>query len=94
MLIKQELHCHACNRYVQFEVDIDQDGDYTIPCPNCGHEHYRIIKDKRITSRRWASSVAIQVTWAATSTTSMDSGTVAQPWMYYGSSGTATTTAC
>jgi len=36
MLIKQELHCHGCNQYVQFEVDINQDGNYTIPCPKCG----------------------------------------------------------
>lgn len=76
MLVNQELYCHSCNQYVRFEIDIDQDGDYTIPCPNCGHEHYRRIKDRRITSRRWASSSTIIVDWAYTSSVTMsnDSG--------------------
>jgi len=65
MLVKQELYCHACDKYVIFDIDIEQDGHYTIPCPNCGHEHYRVVKNGCITSTRWASSATIYVTWAS-----------------------------
>ncbi len=53
MIEKQELHCHACNRYVQFELDITVNGNYTLDCPNCGHKHCRVVADGRITDVRW-----------------------------------------
>ena len=53
---KQELHCHGCNKYVQFEIDVSWDGAYTIPCPDCGHEHYRMVQKGVITSQRWKNS--------------------------------------
>ena len=95
MLIKQEIYCHNCDKYVQFEIDIDQDGNYTIPCPNCGHEHYRVVRNRRITDQRWQSSGAnIVVTWATTSTSSMDVSASSTEYYYYGSTGIATTCAC
>ena len=53
MLEKQELHCHDCGRYVQFELDMELNGNHVLNCPNCGHEHCRVIKDGKITSDRW-----------------------------------------
>ena len=50
---KQELHCHECNKYVQFDIDPDMDGDYIIPCPNCGHEHCRVVDNGTVTDERW-----------------------------------------
>jgi len=50
---KQELHCHACNRYVQFEMDLSLNGNHVLNCPNCGHEHCRVVEDGRITDIRW-----------------------------------------
>lgn len=50
---KQELHCHRCDRYVQFEIDVNMDGRHVLNCPNCGHEHWRIVKNGIITSDRW-----------------------------------------
>ena len=51
---KHELHCHACNNYVQFDLDPEwRNGNYVIKCPNCAHEHCRVIKDGRVTDRRW-----------------------------------------
>ena len=50
---KQELHCHACGRYVQFEIDMDLDGNHVLNCPNCGHEHCRVVKAGKITDIRW-----------------------------------------
>ena len=56
MIERQELWCHACERYVQFDIDVSLDGQHVITCPNCGHEHYRIIKNGVITEARWGSS--------------------------------------
>lgn len=51
----QELHCHACNRYVRFKMDMSLDGNHVLNCPNCGHEHCRVVKNGRITEDRWDS---------------------------------------
>lgn len=50
---KQELHCHNCDNYVRFDLDLSVDGDYKLICPSCGHEHYRVVKDGNITDQRW-----------------------------------------
>lgn len=50
---RQELWCHACEHYVQFVVDMRKDGNHVLNCPNCGHEHCRVVKDGRITDIRW-----------------------------------------
>lgn len=65
---RQELYCHNCQRYVQFQFDNQVDGNYTIVCPQCGHEHHRVAKGGKITGERWASSST--PTMMATSTTS------------------------
>lgn len=55
-VVKQELHCHNCNRYVQFELDLAINGNHVLNCPNCGHQHYRVVCNGRITGDRWASA--------------------------------------
>lgn len=50
---RQELHCHNCDRYVQFIVDHGLDGNHVLNCPNCGHEHCCVVKDGIITEDRW-----------------------------------------
>jgi len=68
---REELFCHACNRYVQFEIDINNDGNYTIPCPNCGHDHYRVVSGGLVTDERWQSSGGfVQISGATSSTQS------------------------
>lgn len=57
---RQELWCHDCERYVQFDVDIHLDGEFLIRCPNCGHEHCRIVRDGRITDIRWSQRNNVQ----------------------------------
>ena len=69
---KQELHCHACQQYVQFELDLSLNGNHVLECPNCGHEHCRVVRDGRITDIRWASNNGPTYTvsnWAITSST-------------------------
>ena len=50
---RQELHCHACNQYVQFDIDMEMSGNHVIICPNCGHEHCRVVRNGIITEARW-----------------------------------------
>lgn len=50
---RQELWCHACDNHVQFVVDMELDGNHVLNCPNCGHEHCRVVKDGVITDDRW-----------------------------------------
>ena len=50
---KEELWCHDCEHYVQFQIDRDLDGNHVFPCQNCGHEHCRVVKNGRITDIRW-----------------------------------------
>jgi len=54
MIERQELHCHACNQYVQFDIEMEIDGNHVLKCPNCGHEHCRVVKNGIITGERWA----------------------------------------
>ena len=53
MNVRQELHCHACNQYVQFNIDMELDGNHVLNCPNCGHEHCRVVNNGVITDDRW-----------------------------------------
>jgi len=50
---RQELFCTECHRHVQFDMDFDFDGNHQITCPNCGHFHYRVVVDGRITEDRY-----------------------------------------
>jgi len=54
-LVRQEIHCHHCDKYVQFEMDMGVNGNHVLECPNCGHEHCRVVKDGEITGERWGS---------------------------------------
>jgi hypothetical protein len=80
-MIRQEMFCHGCDGYVQFELEIDVDGAYQIDCPNCGHKHFRYVRYGRITDQRaWgppsgnSGSQFTQVTWQSYSVVSMDAG--------------------
>jgi len=75
----QELHCHNCQRYVQFDLDLSVDGNYQLDCPSCGHDHYRIVRGGKITESRWGRSLSQQQGWSnifATGSTSSSTWTV------------------
>jgi hypothetical protein len=55
MIERQEIYCHNCGKYVQFNVDVSLDGNHVLECPNCGHEHCRVVKNGIITGDRWDS---------------------------------------
>jgi len=53
MLERQELYCHNCGKYVQFSIDTELDGNHVLTCPDCGHEHCRVVRHGRVTDIRW-----------------------------------------
>lgn len=75
MIERQELWCHNCSRYVQFDMDMELNGNHVLECPNCGHEHCRVVKDGVITDDRWdtrnGNTYSVSTTSATTSTTSV-----------------------
>lgn len=80
----QELYCHDCGRYVQFKLDISLNGNHVIKCPNCDHEHCRVVRDGKITDIRWDSrNQTYYCTVTSVSTTST--------WTTYSSVTTSTT---
>jgi hypothetical protein len=52
---RQELWCHECYQYVQFNIDVSLNGNHVIKCPVCGHEHCRVVEEGVITDVRWDS---------------------------------------
>lgn len=91
---RQELYCHACGRYVQFPIDLSMNGRHVLRCPNCGHEHCRVVVDGRITDERWAQrngygnlpvyQINTRVITSSTSSASDNN------WRAYGSWGSST----
>ena len=48
-----ELYCHECDGYIKIELDYSLNGNHVVECPNCGHEHCRVIENGKVTSDRW-----------------------------------------
>lgn len=80
----QELHCHECGRYIQFPVDLSLNGNHVLTCPQCGHEHCRVVRGGRITSDRWDSRNPVVITVQAIGTTTTMTYT---SWLNWSSTG-------
>jgi len=65
--IVTELYCHNCDGYVQVKFDLTLNGRHIVLCPNCKHEHYRIIKDGIVTENRPGNISTYIVSSASTS---------------------------
>jgi DNA-directed RNA polymerase subunit RPC12/RpoP len=52
-MARESIFCHNCQRTINFELEYEKDGNHIIRCPNCGHEHCRVIKNGRVTEDRW-----------------------------------------
>lgn len=60
---KFEFYCQECKKYFDFVLNTSLNGNYRIHCPNCGHIHYRVLKDGAITEGRFdtnSTSVLIE----------------------------------
>lgn len=67
--------CHACGLTMRFELDPGLNGNHVIKCPNCGHEHCRVIKNGEVTGDRWDSRNGMTFYITATSGTSATGST-------------------
>ena len=52
-MVETEIYCHECDRYFRANFDASKDGNHVVNCPNCGHEHCRVIEEGKVTSVRW-----------------------------------------
>ena len=70
---RQEIYCHNCGQYVRFDIDMSLNGNHVLNCPNCDHEHCRVVKNGIITGERWDSrnGNTFYITSATTSTSSV-----------------------
>ncbi len=89
----QEIYCHNCDRYVQFPIDLSMNGNHVLHCPNCNHEHCRVVRGGVITGDRWdqrnGNTYQIRpgvITVSTNSTTSASTG-----WSVNSSWGTSST---
>lgn len=53
---RTEMYCHACTKKFVAELNFDISGDFVIECAHCAHEHYRTIKNGKITEARWGTA--------------------------------------
>lgn len=52
-----EFSCTNCNWWNYPMLSDKMDGNYTIKCGNCSHEHYRVIKNGAVTEDRHNSAI-------------------------------------
>lgn len=87
MIERQEIYCHDCGNYVQFDIDVELDGNHVLKCPVCGHEHCRVVDHGRITDVRWGqrnnnlpnyyvNTLSVTYTAVSSSTVYVDMGTI------------------
>lgn len=49
----EQFYCSTqCRKYFDTYLRKSMYGNYTIVCPNCGHNHFRVIKDGVVTEDR------------------------------------------
>jgi len=83
MVERQEIYCHACDRYVQFDIDTSLNGNHILNCPNCGHEHCRVVDNGIITEGRWDSrnnNWGAGATFTVSTSTTSTSSTSTTTW--------------
>lgn len=50
---RQELHCHDCGKYIQFDLDLEVEGNHVLECPVCKHQHCRVVQKGKVSDIRW-----------------------------------------
>lgn len=59
MKLKQKEFCHNCQQYVIYEFE-DITERQIIPCPNCGHEHFRELDEGTIINIRMEKNIYVK----------------------------------
>ena len=91
----QEIHCHNCDRYVQFPLDLSLNGNHVLHCPNCNHEHCRVVRNGKISDVRWDQRnnnlQTYYVPYQTITMTTMSAVSSSSNTVYFFGSGTCTT---
>ena len=89
---RQEIYCHECGKYVQFNIDTELIGNHVLECPNCGHEHCRVVeRGGKITDVRWGQRNSQLPTYQVSSYNITSSATSTyDTYTSYNSGGTST----
>ena len=69
MIEATRLYCHECDGYFTARLDMALNGNHEIKCPNCGHIHYRVVENGKVTGERYRSSMRTYYVLGASYTT-------------------------
>ena len=53
-IVRTEEKCSECRKVIVAKINFDINGNHRIVCPHCGHVHFRVIKDGKMTGDRWS----------------------------------------
>jgi DNA-directed RNA polymerase subunit RPC12/RpoP len=53
-IVRTEESCTECRKVIVAKINFDINGNHRIVCPHCGHVHFRVIKDGKMTGERWS----------------------------------------
>ena len=54
---RTDMTCTECSKKFIAELDFRIDGNHVVECPHCGHDHFRLIENGKITEERWKSGI-------------------------------------
>ena len=85
---RQTLNCTNCRIQFRFDMDFELDGNHEITCPGCGHVHYRVVVNGKITEERFNQNPAFQTFYSTNYYISSTSSTSTDDTNYIGTGGT------
>ena len=85
---RQTLGCTNCRIQFRFDMDFELDGNHEIACPGCGHIHYRVVVNGRITEERFNPNPSYQTFYSTNYYISSTSNSSTADSNYIGSGGT------
>ena len=53
-IVRTEERCSECKKTIVAKINFEINGNHRIVCPYCGHIHFRVIKDGKMTGDRWS----------------------------------------
>ena len=86
---RQELACTDCRKIFRFSLDFELDGNHEIKCPGCGHIHYRVIIDGKITEERFNQNPSYMIYNATSYYMTSGTSSATNDTSYTGTGGTS-----
>lgn len=51
--VKIRFYCQECDHYIHIWLNLGIMGNYVMNCPICDHPHYRVVKEGKVTAKRF-----------------------------------------